>query len=189
MEIQYGPDLHLEFTENKNYTNKYRLQREGEILLLADDILRFALNHRYYIFFDFTADNFDAVYWIPGNHPYYGYDIGRTSNPLFEKIRSNVFLVNNRAINQRGINIICSIFWSYISPLNERIIQKGLADFSCINIIGKPLLPSHFNELHPTASSFIKSEIKSYTHQKILSSRTMSYFTQLPGKIHEKAAE
>ncbi len=94
MKIQYCSDLHLGFPENKNYINKHPLQPVGEILLLAGDILPFALNHRHYVFFGFVADNFDAVYWIPGNHEYYGYDIGKINNPLFEKIRDNVFLVS-----------------------------------------------------------------------------------------------
>jgi len=162
MRIQYCSDLHLEFPENKKYVNKHLLQPSGEILLLAGDILPFALNHRNYMFFDFVADNFEAVFWIPGNHEYYGYDIAKISDPLFEKIRSNVFLVNNQTIAYKEVNIICSTLWSHISPENEWTIQKNLSDFSAITFKDDPLLPVHFNAFHQTALSFIKNEVNKY---------------------------
>jgi predicted phosphohydrolase len=166
MKIQYCSDLHLEFSENNKYVNKHHLKPEGEILLLAGDILPFALDHNKFVFFDFVADNFEAVYWIPGNHEYYGYDMGNKTNPVFEKIRGNVFLVNNHTIQYKEVNIICSTLWSYINPENEWAIQKNLADFFCITINGQPLLPSHFNTLHQEALSYIKGEVNKFAFSK-----------------------
>ncbi len=166
MKIQYCSDLHLEFPENKRYIDKHLLLPEGEVLILAGDILPFSINHRNVSFFDFVAGNFEAVYWIPGNHEYYGYDIGKINNPLFEKIRNNVFLVNNQSIPYKEVNIICSTLWSHINPVNEWILQKSLADFSSILINGYPLLPEHFNILHQTALTFIKSEVDKFALQK-----------------------
>ena len=166
MIIQYCSDLHLEFLENKKYIERHPLKPEGEILLLGGDILPLALNHHQYDFFDFVSDNFEAVYWIPGNHEYYGYDAGEAANPLFGTIRNNVFLVNNTTIQYKDVNIICSSLWSNISPANERILQKSLADFSAIKMNGGPFLPHHFNQLHQTALGFIKGEVSKYATSK-----------------------
>ena len=160
MKVQYCSDLHLEFKENNNYVYKHPIEPIGEILLLAGDILPFALNPLKHPFFDVVADNFEAVYWVPGNHEYYGFDIGKVSDPLFEKVRSNVFLVNNKSIAYKDLNIICTTLWSYINPVNEWVVQKSLTDFHAIAMNGTPLLPAHFNSFHQAALSFLKNEIR-----------------------------
>jgi predicted phosphohydrolase len=183
MKIQYCSDLHLEFRENLNYVNKHLLQIEGEILLLAGDILPFVMNHRDFTFFDFIADNFEAVYWVPGNHEYYGSDIGKISNPLFEKIRSNVFLINNQTIVYKDVNIICSTLWSHIRPENEWAIKKNLTDFFTITNNGEPLLPVNFNEFHQTCLSFIKGEVSRYEGSKsIVLTHHVPTFSHYPAK-------
>ncbi len=159
MKIQYCSDLHLEFPENNRYVNKYPILPSGEILLLAGDILPFALNHLDYSFFDYVADHFEAVYWVPGNHEYYGSDISKTADSVLEKIRSNVFLVNNHTVIHRDVNIICSSLWSHISPESESLLQKRLSDFSAITFNSEAFLPVHFNGLHEKASIFLKKEI------------------------------
>ena len=159
MSIQYCSDLHLEFRENKNFLKENPIEPVGEVLLLAGDILPFALHRQSYAFIDYVADNFEAVYWIPGNHEYYGFDAAEVANPLFEKIRSNVFLVNNQVIPYKNINFICSTLWSHISPQNEWDLQQSISDFTTIRWKGKRFTPAHFNQLHETDLTFIKTAV------------------------------
>ena len=103
MNIQYCSDLHLEFPENNQFLNQHPLEIRGEVLVLAGDILPFSVHKKQSAFVDYVADNFEAVYWIPGNHEYYQYNAGTVADPLLEKMRSNVWLVNNQVMQYKDV--------------------------------------------------------------------------------------
>lgn len=159
MKIQYCSDLHLEFAENKNFLAKNPIQPSGEILLLAGDVIPFHLLKHHDNFFDFVSANYESVYWVPGNHEYYHYDLSDVKNPLYERIRENVFLVNNQIIPYKNVNLIFSTMWSNISPRNERVVQQSVSDFSVIKLEGKRITPAQFNGLHQTAYAFLKTAL------------------------------
>lgn len=96
MKVQYCSDLHLEFPENREFIKKNPLIPVADTLLLAGDILPLALLNKPCDFFDHVSDNFKQVYWIPGNHEYYNYDLKNVVLPLNEKIRENVILLNDQ---------------------------------------------------------------------------------------------
>ena len=132
MRIQFCSDLHLEFPENRRFLESRPLSVNGEILLLAGDVVPFAVMERFNDFLSFVSDNFEQTYWIPGNHEYYHAEISVRSGVLNEKIRSNVHLVNNHTVIHKHIRIICSTLWSKISPHRQWTIQQSLSDFHVI---------------------------------------------------------
>lgn len=160
MKFQYCSDLHLEFPENRNWIAQHPLIPSADVLLLAGDILLLSQLDKHNAFLDFIADNFQTVYWIPGNHEYYGYDIADKSASFHEKIRSNVHLIHNQHIRHDNINLIFTTLWSHISPVNESLIQRRMSDFEVINYNGRRLLPSKFTELHQEARSFLEATFK-----------------------------
>ncbi len=159
MKIQYCSDLHLEFPENRAFIKKNPLQPEGEILLLAGDIVPFIIMNEYSDFFDYVADHFQYTYWIPGNHEYYHFDLADKCGKLNEKIRSNVFLVNNVSVEHDDVRIILSTLWSEISPMNQGRIENGLNDFRLIKYKGARFSSQIFNALYQENIEFIRKEV------------------------------
>jgi len=159
MKLQYCSDLHLEFRENSEFLKKHPLQVIGDILLLAGDIVPFAVKDRHNDFFDFVARNFQYTYWIPGNHEYYHYDIALRSGVLHEAIRGNVFLVNNVAVEHGPVRLICSTMWSEIRPLRELEIENSINDFHLIRHNGRRFTSHEFNQLHHDSMNFLRQEI------------------------------
>jgi predicted phosphohydrolase len=105
MRIQYCSDLHLEFTENREFIKNNPIKPNADILLLVGDIIPFSIISNYDWFFDYVSDNFKYTYWIAGNHEYYGYDAAKKCGTFNEKIRDNVFLLNNTTIVHEDVRI------------------------------------------------------------------------------------
>lgn len=159
MKIQYASDLHLEFKENKQWLLANPIKPMGDVLLLAGDVVLFGLMDSQDDFFDYVSDHFKHCYWLPGNHEYYYTDLADRSGTLNEKIRSNVSLVNNVAIETGVVRLVFSTLWTHISPLNQLAIQKGMADFKVIKCNGLPLTPEDYNEQHHACKDFLENEL------------------------------
>lgn len=134
MKIQYCSDLHLEFRENKDFLKNHPLEQIGETLLLAGDIVPFALMDKHKDFFSYVADHFQTIYWLPGNHEYYHSDVSEKSGMLNENIRSNIHLVNNVTIENDNTRFIFSTLWSKINPDKQWYIEKAVSDFQLIRV-------------------------------------------------------
>lgn len=161
MKIQFCSDLHLEFPENQRFLKSHPLQADGDILLLAGDIVPFGQIDRHADFFSYLSDNFQTTYWVPGNHEYYYYDIADKSGILNEKIRANLILVNNVTIDFQDIRFIFSTLWSKISALNQWTIQQSLSDFHVIKLNQKSLFPADYNKFHEESIGFLQKELSS----------------------------
>jgi len=160
MKVQYCSDLHLEFKENHEFLKRNPIKAEGEIMVLAGDIMPFAIMDRFNDFLDYLSDSFEAVYWIPGNHEYYYDDIDKRVSAFTEKIRKNVFLINNKQIECKGVNFIFSTLWSHISPQNQWRLSQSVSDFMVIKDNGGKLSPDKFNLLHKESVAFLRSAIE-----------------------------
>ncbi|MCF8255887.1 MAG: metallophosphoesterase [Bacteroidia bacterium] len=167
LNIQYASDLHLEFPANKEFVKQLPLLPVGEILVLAGDIVPFAVMDKHKDFFSYVADNFETTYWLPGNHEYYRFDIVEKSSVLNEKIRSNVFLVNNIAMVHKNTKLIFSTLWSQISEGNQWQIERSLNDFHVIKKNGFRFSAENYNQLNRESLSLVQTEINNNTEKKL----------------------
>jgi predicted phosphohydrolase len=168
MKIQYCSDLHLEFKDNKAFLTAHPLIPNGDILILAGDIVPFAVIDQHADFFDYVSDHFTTTYWIPGNHEYYMFDAADKSGVLNVQIRKNVFLVNNHRVLLEGIQLVFTTLWSDISPVNEVIIQQSVNDFHSIRYNGVPLSVSQFNQFHQEALAFLADAFTKKGEEKMM---------------------
>ncbi|MBI1267689.1 MAG: metallophosphoesterase [Cryomorphaceae bacterium] len=164
--IQYASDLHLEFPANKEFLKQHPLQSVGDVLVLAGDVVPFAVMDQHQDFFSYVADNFKITYWLPGNHEYYHFDLAEKSGVLHEAIRSNVFLVNNTAVVHEGVKLIFSTLWSKISPGHQWQIERRLNDFHLIKHKGYRFSAEQYNQLHAESLMFIQTEVNTNKEQK-----------------------
>lgn len=160
IKIQYASDLHLEFPINKEFMKLQPLQPVGDVLVLAGDIVPFAFMDKHKDFFNYVSDHFESTYWLPGNHEYYHFDIAEKSAVLHEKIRNNVFLVNNASVIQANTKLIFSTLWSKISPGNQWHIARNMSDFRLIKYNGFRFSSDAYNLLHAESLAFIQRELK-----------------------------
>ena len=167
VKIQYASDLHLEFANNKQFLKQRPLEPMGEVLVLAGDIVPIAVMDKYKDFFSYVADNFETTYWVPGNHEYYRYDMAEKSGVLNEKIRSNLFLVNNTAVVHENTKLIFSTLWSKISAGHQWQIERSMNDFHQIKNKGFRFSAEAYNQLHEESLAFIQNELKSVKDESV----------------------
>jgi len=184
MKLQYCSDLHLEFQENKNFLERFPLKPEGEILLLAGDIVLFKTIKEQDDFFNYCADNFETTYWIPGNHEYYHFDLADVKTPLNElneKIRENVILLNSQTVTYKNVELIFSTLWSHIPPQYEWTVQQSVNDFHLIKNKSKKFTAADFNALHKTSFDFLKTALAKPTgKQRIVVTHHVPTFMYYP---------
>lgn len=167
IKLQYASDLHIEFSQNKEFLKLYPLQPVGDVLVLAGDIVPFAVMDKHNDFFSYLADNFKTTWWLPGNHEYYHFDIAEKSGVLHEAIRSNVFLVNNTSVVHENVKLIFSTLWSKISPGHQWQIERSLNDFHLIKHKGFRFSAEQYNQLHEESLIFIQNELKTVKEERI----------------------
>jgi predicted phosphohydrolase len=166
MTIQYASDLHLEFKENQYFIEKNPLIPKADILVLAGDICLFIEIERHQAFFDYISNHFKTTYWIPGNHEYYHFDLAKKTGEIFEKIRKNVFLVNNYVAKHEEVTLILSTFWSKIQPQNEWEIEHRMSDFRVIRNQKHWFTAQHCSQLHEQSFEFISKNLAENPSEK-----------------------
>ncbi|WP_083634460.1 metallophosphoesterase [Saccharicrinis aurantiacus] len=162
MLIQYCSDIHLEFVQNRLFLDKNPIKPIGEILVLAGDITYWGKKHFKYSFFDYISEHFKAVYYVPGNHEFYsGKDLRLLDNEVYEPIRDNVFLVNNKVVTLDDVGLFFSTLWSEIPISKSLIVESNINDFHKIKYRSKKLNTNIFNALHKVSLQFLSSAITS----------------------------
>ena len=159
MNIQYCSDLHIEFPKNKAFLKENPIQPVGDILVIAGDLVPFAVIDKHKDFFNYCADHFEQTYWIPGNHEYYGSDITQKSGSFHEKIRPNVHLLNNKIIEHENIRLLFTILWTKIDPMHQWEIERGMNDFHVIKYGGFRFTADRVNLFYEENKRFLTNAL------------------------------
>ena len=186
MNFQFASDLHLEFAQNKKRLSKKPIRPVQEILILAGDILPICDLAQHQDFLNFLSDHFKMTYWLPGNHEFYGSDLGTMPSSFEESIRPNLLLLNNVAKQIEDpagpIDLIFSTLWSHIPLELTEIVTKRVQDFKKILWKGGQMIPQVYNQLHQNALEFLEPALESKTARKMVISHHVPSFMNYPKK-------
>jgi predicted phosphohydrolase len=183
MVLQYASDLHLEFPENKDFLFCNPIKPLGNVLLLAGDIVPFAILDKHNDFLNYVSDNFENTYWIPGNHEYYYSELTERCGTFHEKMKDNVHLLNNTVIENKYVNLIFSTLWSEISVPNRWHIERSMSDFQVIKYNGSRFNAKQFNHLHAESLTFLKQALRHHSTTKtVVVTHHVPTFSNYPEK-------
>ncbi len=160
MKIQYCSDLHLEFEQNSKHILSKPLAVNGDILILAGDVI--PLHEEFFknSFFSFIADNYEQVFWVPGNHEFYYKDIASYHKSYNIQVRDNINIVNNIDLQYGKVRFVFSTLWSKISALHEKTIEQSVSDFECIRMGTRKFKAIDFNSLHDDGLKFLQQSLQ-----------------------------
>ena len=168
MKIQYCSDLHLEFEQNNRYISEFPLEINGDILILAGDIVPIHDEFLNNPFFRYISENYRQIFWIPGNHEYYYSDISDFDFSAGIKLLGNISIINNNVIEYEGIRFIFTTLWSKINKANEKLVEQCVSDFECITKNNKRFSATDFNKLHHESLTFLRKALSEKTERTIV---------------------
>lgn len=163
MKLQYVSDLHIEQLSNQRYLKRNPIRTMTNVIVLVGDIVPFKEYKHYEYFFKKLSCSFEIIFWVPGNHEYYGFDV--TKN-IQDQLPKNVHIVNNSTITINNCKIIFSTLWTKLSHENGFRIENYLNDFAVIKKEGQRFSISDYNQLHNESFKFIDNEIQNLYPQK-----------------------
>ena len=167
MKIQYISDLHLESLNNRMFFKKYPVQPCADYLVLAGDIIPLNQIDQINFFLDHISQAFTKVFWIPGNHEFYGSDY-QSYQSCNIPIRENVFLINNQSVLLEDYELICSTLWSNVD-LNKRwFLQYHINDFKYIKYQKDYIDALDYNAFHIDALSFLERTLQNTIPSKTI---------------------
>lgn len=156
MKLHILSDLHTEFAD---FTPP---DVGADILILAGDI-GVGLGG-----IEWAAKTFPKtpVIYVPGNHEYYGHDIGFIDD-LISQSPKNVHVLNNAKIVLNGVRFLGSTLWTDFKLDGEgeawfarQRAKQSIKDFSSIKHRGLTFAPEHSVELHEIGRAWIERELE-----------------------------
>ena len=167
MKVKILSDLHLEHLDSE-YTFDVG---SGEVLVLAGDILVAKhlntdgnLNRIYNSFLNFCSENFKHVFYVFGNHEFYGYNYESTFKKVENILPSNIHLMNNNTVEIEDWVFIGGTLWTDHNkgnPVNMMENQYVMNDYHRIRI------GSNYRKLNTEDTLSIHRNTKSYFENQL----------------------
>jgi Icc-related predicted phosphoesterase len=171
MNIQIVSDLHLEFKQNRQWLRDNPIIAEGEVLLIAGDIIPDKSAQLAEEFYASVSDKFPLIITTMGNHEFYGGYLDYAYPQYNERIGSNIFKLNNSVHIYKDVKFIVSTLWSRVSPENKGLIRDKLNDYHHIKSQNREKIHisvDDTNNLHRQSLDFITEELDKSFKGKIV---------------------
>jgi Icc-related predicted phosphoesterase len=105
------------------------------------------------------------VIYVPGNHEFYGHDIGLV-NELKAAVPDNIHVLNNDALELDGVRFAGSTMWTDFKLHGEgeawfarRRAKQWMPDFTSIKNGGRRFTPEDSVELHDASKAWLQHEL------------------------------
>jgi Icc-related predicted phosphoesterase len=180
MKIQIVSDLHLEFAENRAWTNKNPIIPCGDVLLLAGDIIMDKHRKKIDSFFEKIEKQFKLIISINGNHEFYSGTCDYAYPQYFKQISCNRYKINNGILTYGNIRFIASTLWSHIPSDQKSMYYEIMNDYRNIQKKswgdGVPITIEDTNRYHKLSVEFIESELnKPFQGKTVLLTHHLPY--------------
>ena len=168
MKLRLASDLHLEMVSDPTYIDGLIPvlpgDKETTLLLLGDIHVGVGAT----LFVREMVERFKYVIYILGNHEYYNHKFYELREQLRGALDiSNVFILENQSIVLDGQKFAGCTLWTNGDkehPLNKIRIQKGLADYRCIEgSHGNKLTVDETIATHKASLDFLRKEVDNDT--------------------------
>jgi predicted phosphodiesterase len=156
MKFQVLSDLHLKPNDN------FKLNITAPFLILAGDI-GYPFTSIFWQFIEYVNSKYVHIYFVPGNHEFYGHSIETVDNFLRNSLKryKNITYMNGDCVVLDDIVLIGSILWSYVPKDCEKIARnfgphKNISNFSV----------EKRNSAFKSTAAWIESKLDSFPDKK-----------------------
>lgn len=156
MKLHVLSDLHTEFADFSPP------ETDADVVVLAGDI-GVGLNG-----IEWAARRFPEVpvIYVPGNHEFYGHDIGLTDE-LKAAAPPNIHVLNNGRLEFDGVRFLASTLWTDFRLHGEgeawfarQRAKRLIEDFASIKNGGRRFTPEYSVELHEASKAWLVGELE-----------------------------
>ena len=144
--VRIYSDLHLEFNSNFD-------PGTGDVLILAGDICLACEVREPGIqkFFNRCAAGYNKVFYVMGNHEYYGNDIHTAKQEIIANIPSSIRVLDNNSEFYNGWHFVGATMWSDFHGHDKNVMKDAsqmMNDYHYITKNGKKLNPEMVFDMH-----------------------------------------
>lgn len=162
--VQIASDLHLDI--NKISLSSV-IKPVADILILAGDICEVRRTSIIIPALKWAEEHFKKIYYIPGNHEFYGdhYNRGRKKLMNLNSEKTTVLFAGHDEVqlNEKW-NLYGATFWSYIPPSRQYEVEMTATDFRSIH----GLTISTYNTLHECEGKWLEQKLTSSSKHNLV---------------------
>jgi predicted phosphodiesterase len=159
-------DLHIDFSENYLFCRQ-ALNVSVDVLVIAGDLCQFNYKKRDKFIRQILLPRFPRIICIPGNHEFYGSDVGDERLQYMHAIMIDndtghvCYMLNNATLDIGDVRFICTCLWSPVLRVPATIMRK-MADYT--EIAGYTINAN--NALNERSRLFLTHELEALPHDK-----------------------